>query len=93
MMEYAKLILTKVSAWENLFKKELLKCVSWVGVNEMLELRAWCYDNFNEIYPDILDETFANIAHQKNSRVAAFTSYSGNLHKIQIKHRKAVGIV
>ncbi len=58
MFEYAKIILPKVSFSKQLFRKELLKCVSWVEKEEVEDLRNWCFENFGEIYPDILEEVF-----------------------------------
>jgi hypothetical protein len=62
MLEYAKVILPKVSFSKELFEKELNKCISWVDKNERYELYIWCYENFNEMYPDILSKSFAGIA-------------------------------
>ena len=62
MLEYAKTILPKVSFSKELFRKELVKCIHWVEQNQIEELHTWCYENFNEMYPDILTEEFANIA-------------------------------
>ncbi len=56
MLQYAKNILPKVVSWETLFKKELIKCVAWEDVSEQHNLKKWCYDNFFDIYPDILYE-------------------------------------
>lgn len=58
MMEYARVILPKVCFSRELFRKELLKCISWVGDSELKSLKEWCYENFKEIYPDILAEAF-----------------------------------
>ena len=58
MMEYARAILPEVCIWEYLFKKELLKCVSWASFNELNELNAWCHECFNEMYPELLNEVF-----------------------------------
>lgn len=58
MMEYARVILPKVHFWKELYKKELQKCVEWSSPEELNELRKWCYDNFNDLYPDIHDEIF-----------------------------------
>jgi len=87
MMEYAKVILPKVCFWKNLFKKELLKCASWANSNESDELSAWCYKNFNEMYPDVLDEVFANAEFKRKEGVKSFTSNSGSSTQ---KHRKLV---
>ena len=62
MLEYAKIILPKVSFSKELFRKELNKCIHWVEPQQIQELYMWCHDNFKEIYPDVLAEAFANIA-------------------------------
>ena len=62
MLEYAKVILPKVSFSKELFRKELLKCINWVGKDEIEELRIFCLENFNDMYPGILKEAFSNIA-------------------------------
>lgn len=63
MIEYAKVILPKVSFSRELFKKELIKCVKWVEDPEDLnDLREWCEENFGEMYPEILNEVFSTIA-------------------------------
>ena len=59
MLEYAKVILPKVSFSRELFQKELTKCINWVGDSEMNQLREWCFRNFSEIYSDILNKAFA----------------------------------
>lgn len=62
MLEYAKIILPKVSFSKELFRKELNKCISWVEQGQLNELYKWCYENFNEMYPNILADAFADIA-------------------------------
>lgn len=62
MLEYAKIILPKVSFSKELFSKELKKCIRWVEENQVEELRNWCFEKFSDIYPDVLSEAFANIA-------------------------------
>lgn len=62
MLEYAKIILPKVSFSKELFEKELNKCINWVDKGKRPELYSWCYENFNEIYPDIISRAFAGIA-------------------------------
>jgi hypothetical protein len=62
MLDYAKIILPKVSFSSQLFKKELAKCVQWVETNEVQELHDWCYKNFKDMYADILEEVFSSIA-------------------------------
>lgn len=62
MLEYAKVILPKVSFSKELFRKELNKCIHWVEKDQVNDLCAWCFDNFNDVYPDVLSEAFAGIA-------------------------------
>lgn len=62
MLEYAKVILPKVSFSRELFRKELIKCIDWVEENQVQELYTWCYQNFQKLYPDVLAEAFAGIA-------------------------------
>jgi len=62
MMEYARVILPKVSFSRDLFRKELTKCINWVGESELNDLKVWCFENFMEMYPDILTKAFAKKA-------------------------------
>ena len=62
MIEYAKVILPKVTFSKELFKKELYKCIGWVDQEEREELYRWCTENFGEMYPEILAEAFNNLA-------------------------------
>lgn len=62
MLDYAKIILPKVSFSKCLFSKELKKCISWVEKDQLHELYSWCYQKFGNIYPDVLSEAFANVA-------------------------------
>ncbi|NQU53066.1 MAG: hypothetical protein HQ522_11065 [Bacteroidetes bacterium] len=62
MLEYAKIILPKVSFSRELFQKELNKCINWVEKSQLQELYLWCLENFNKMYPNILAKEFANIA-------------------------------
>ena len=62
MLDYAKIILPKVSFSEELFKKELSKCIKWVETEEVQELHDWCYKNFKKKYANVLDEVFSTVA-------------------------------
>lgn len=62
MLEYAKVILPKVSFSKQLFQKELAKCIQWVEPSEIQELYEWCLKNFNDKYPDVLEKAFSYIA-------------------------------
>jgi len=61
MLEYAKVILPKVSFSKELFRKELNKCIGWVEEDQRVELYDWCYENFNEIYLEIISSLFTKI--------------------------------
>jgi hypothetical protein len=62
MLEYAKVILPKVSFSRELFRKELNKCINWVEPNQIQDLCTWCYQKFQKMYPDVLAEAFTDIA-------------------------------
>jgi hypothetical protein len=59
MLEYAKVILPKVSFSTELFRKELIKCISWVNGAELNQLKEWCFENFRDMHPEILSEAFS----------------------------------
>ncbi len=61
MLDYAKIILPKVSFSEELFKKELTKCIKWVDSNDLQELQDWCYTNFKKKYAKVLDDAFSTV--------------------------------
>lgn len=62
MLEYAKVILPKVSFSRELFRKELNKCINWVSDSEIESLREWCFEHFMDQFPDILAEAFEKTA-------------------------------
>ena len=62
MLEYAKVILPKVSFSKYLFRKELKKCIAWLNDQQVQELHEWCNKNFKEMYPNIISEAFAEYA-------------------------------
>lgn len=88
MIEYAKVILPKVCFWKNLFKKELLKCVSWTKSIEMEELVCWCYENFYEMHPDVLDEVFSGNVNWSNENLKSFYSCVNKSQEKHVKQRK-----
>jgi hypothetical protein len=59
MLEYFKMILSKVSFDRSLFEKELKKAVTRLVGPEVQDLKNWCYQNFSVRYRVILDRTFA----------------------------------
>ncbi len=46
MLNYFKTVLAKVSFDAKLFEKELRKAIKTLVVEELQELRVWCYANF-----------------------------------------------
>lgn len=62
MLEYAKIILPKVSFSRELFRKELGKCINWVEADQVKDLHTWCRGKFQKRYPKVLAEAFNGIA-------------------------------
>ncbi len=58
MLEYIKIILSKVSFHKELFEKELKKAISQLIPDEVLELKSWCYAKFGEAYNAIFSRCF-----------------------------------
>lgn len=58
MLNYFKSILTRVSFDAQLFEKELLKAIRTLIVEEIQELKAWCYTNFRSEHEAILNRCF-----------------------------------
>ncbi len=58
MLNYAKFILEKVSFDQHLFEKELLKHLSELIKEEIVELKNWCYENFGQQYASVLSRCF-----------------------------------
>ena len=57
MLEYSKKILSKVSFDKQLFEKELRKAIALLH-GQVEELKQWCYQQFGDQYPKILDHNF-----------------------------------
>jgi hypothetical protein len=62
MLNYVKLILTKVSFDSHLFEKELRKAFARLLQVEIQELKQWCYDQYSHVYSHILDRCFVAVA-------------------------------
>jgi hypothetical protein len=58
LLEYSKLILSKVSFSEALFEKELRKNVYQLSDEEKLDLQVWCNHHFGTNYGPIIDRCF-----------------------------------
>jgi len=61
MLEYAKLILKKVSFDRRLFEKELIKALNLIVPNDLKEFKNWCYDHFGHMYNVILNKHLSHI--------------------------------
>lgn len=62
MVELSKKILLKVSFDPKLFRKELLKAITWINDQEDIRrLREWCQKEFGRKYPHILQEVFVGV--------------------------------
>lgn len=62
MLEYVKIILSKVSFDKKLFEKELKKGLKELGIIEIKELKTWCYEKFGSLYKSILNKVFRKTA-------------------------------
>jgi hypothetical protein len=59
MIEYFKLILTKVSFEPTVFEKELKKAISsGLPIEELKEFKRWCYRTYGSTHLYILDKCF-----------------------------------
>ena len=58
MLEYFKIILSKVSFSKYLFEKELRKAIKILIEEELKELQRWCYRKFGDIYQSIIQRCF-----------------------------------
>lgn len=50
MLEYVKLILSKVSFDKMLFEKELIKGFKVLKRDELLQLKEWCWESFTDMH-------------------------------------------
>jgi hypothetical protein len=58
MLNYVKTVLSKVSFDALLFEKELRKAIKMLILEEVRELRQWCYTRFAGEYEAILNRCF-----------------------------------
>ncbi len=61
MLEYAKMILKKVSFDRRLFEKELIKALKLIIPNDLKEFKNWCYEQFGHVYNVILNKHLSHI--------------------------------
>lgn len=60
MLEYAKLILEKVSFDMFLFQKELVKSLKWLTGNEKQMLQSWVVSKYGNTHKDAIKRVFPN---------------------------------
>jgi hypothetical protein len=58
MLEYSKIILTKVSFCERLFEKELKKAILILSDKERFYLQLWCNTEFGATYCRLINKCF-----------------------------------
>ncbi|HOX82108.1 MAG TPA: hypothetical protein PLJ60_16055 [Chryseolinea sp.] len=61
MLNYVKLVLTKVSFSSALFEKELRKAIKLLIAEELSDLRQWCYTKFGNQHEAILQRCFVAV--------------------------------
>ncbi|MGY3091525.1 hypothetical protein ACVWYF_004593 [Hymenobacter sp. UYAg731] len=61
MLDYMKMILTKVSFNKALFEKELRKALKMIKPVELPDFRIWCYRQFARLYRRVLKRVFGSI--------------------------------
>ena len=62
MLDYVKMILTKVSFNKALFEKELRKALKMLLPAELPDFRSWCYQQFSRIYRRVLKRVFGELS-------------------------------
>lgn len=60
MLDYAKIILLKVSFSKVLFEKELRKALRQILPEQLAEFKAWCYQQFARLYRRVLKRVFSH---------------------------------
>ena len=60
MLDYVKMILTKVSFNKALFEKELRKALKMLLPAELPDFRTWCYKQFARLYRRVLKRVFSS---------------------------------
>ena len=58
MLEHQKIVLSGVCDQKQLFRKELLKSLSWLDAKEQDALKGWVWENFYHMHSETIDEVF-----------------------------------
>jgi hypothetical protein len=56
MLEYCKKVLNAVQDDEYLFKKELIKSISWLNDSDQIKLKEWVKNKYNYKHSDVIKE-------------------------------------
>lgn len=59
MLEHQIIVLRGVSHDKYLFRKELLKSMSWLNAEDQSSLIRWIGENYQSRYPEILKEVIS----------------------------------
>jgi len=60
MLEHQIKVLKAVSDNQQLFRKELIKSLSWLSDKERLELQKWVSEHYMNQYPGLINEAFGH---------------------------------
>ena len=58
MLEHQMTVLKAVADNHALFKKELIKSLKWLDLEEKTQLKTWLQENYQGEYSDLISETF-----------------------------------
>ncbi|GAB4316715.1 MAG: hypothetical protein Kow00127_08290 [Bacteroidales bacterium] len=61
MIRYALEILEKVAFNKELFRKELMKSLGWLSLDEIPTFRRNVIQRFSRLHPDVLEEVFGMV--------------------------------
>lgn len=61
MLEYTKVILSKVSFDDTLFEKELKKGLRALEREDLLQLEQWCFEEFPDRHLPVLGRAFPEV--------------------------------
>lgn len=59
ILEHQKIVLSGVEDHSQLFRKELLKTISWLDDKEQDSLEKWVRKNYYHIHSETIDEVFS----------------------------------
>lgn len=63
MLEHQMTVLKAVADNQDLFKKELIKSLDWLDLEEKSQLKSWLQENYISKYSDLINEAFPGKNH------------------------------